>query len=138
MPTSEIFCPMEAVFPSRQWKSLFWRPAAKNFLFSWNGVLLFIFFETIIAISRRPIFIKLLFLLVETVFFSFFIHWIEGKQVFGPVKKHFFSTNPSFWLADMEFCSIQNLALLFRNFSAGEYHETEIRSATNFFNCFNS
>ena len=137
MPTSEIFCPMEAVFPSRQWKSLFWRPAAKNFLFSWNGVLSFIFFETIIAISRTSIFIKLLFLLVETVFFSFFIHWIKGKLVFGPVKKIFFQRILHSGWRTWNFVQLKTLHFYPENFLLVNII-LEIRSATDFLNCFNS
>ena len=55
------------------------------------------FFETIIVIKGRPIFKKLLFLLVEAVFFKFFRHWFKWKQSCGPLKSYF-STNPSFWL----------------------------------------
>ena len=39
-------------------------------------------FETIIVIRRRPIFLKILFLLVETVFFNFFKILVRMEAVF--------------------------------------------------------
>ena len=46
------------------------------------------FLETIIAVTRRPIFFKKkLFLPVETVFFYFFRHCFAWKQFFGPEKR---------------------------------------------------
>ena len=61
-----------------------------------------IFIETIIAIRGRQIFLKILFLLVKTIFLDFFRHWFKWKQFFGPLKSYF-STNPSFWLVQMVF-----------------------------------
>ena len=58
--------------------------------------------STIIAIRGRPIFKRILYLLVETVFFKFFRHWFKWKQSFDPLTSYF-STNPSFWLVETIF-----------------------------------
>ena len=73
--------------------NLLLRPVTTEFLFSGNGIVSFIFFWNH---GGRQIFIKLLFLLVETVFFNFFRHWFKWKQFFGSVRFFF---NESFILA---------------------------------------
>ena len=82
--------------------------ATDFFLLSGNAIVSFIFFETIIAIRGRPIFKKILFLLVlvETVLSNFFRHWFKRKQSVDPLKPYF-STNPSFWLMETVFGWLQ-------------------------------
>ena len=71
-----------------------------DFLFNWEDIISFIFsFKPLLLLERDQDFKKILFLLMETVFFNFFRHWFKWKQSFGPLKLHF-STNPSFWLVE--------------------------------------
>ena len=76
--------------------------SCNGFLFKWNDILSFIFFFFFwnhYAIGGRWIFKKILFLLVETIFFNFLRHWFKWKQSFSSLRSYF-STNSSFWLVE--------------------------------------
>ena len=103
VPIAQIALLLEAVFPSRGnilCTNPLLRPVATDILFSGNYILSF----------------KIFFFLEKIVFFNFFKHWFEWKQLFGPMKLYFW-TNPSFWLMETDFQLTTDLVLLFGAFS---------------------
>ena len=96
-----------------------------------------IFFEAIIAIRGRPMFKKILFLLLGTVFFNLFRHCFKWKQSFGPLKSYF-STNPSSQVVYADFGLISNSVPLFRAFFLLLESITEIMCKPVFFDFFSS
>ena len=124
VPIAQIALLLEAVFPSRGnilCTNPLLRPVATDILFSGNYILSF----------------KIFFFLEKIVFFNFFKHWFEWKQLFGPMKLYFW-TNPSFWLMETDFQLTTNLVLLFGAFSLLVDIIFEIRHKPISFNFFSA
>ena len=95
---------------------------------------MFLLVETIIQIKVKPFFIKQPLFYYRKPCFTGFLDNLAGESSFRAQWKGIFLTNPSIWLVESEFLSIENSILLFTAFflqtiisSKILFHQPEIR-----------
>ena len=111
-----LFLTAEAVFPANGngFFIEYFIPASGNGFYAQSSY--FVLVETIIQIKMKPFFIKKPPSHYWKPFITVFLDIPAGESSFSAQQKRIFLTNPSFWLVESEFLSIENSILLFTAF----------------------